>query len=292
MKLIMDKRLKVPEAVIERLIDLAFEEDKVENDLTSRTLIPEKLQTKAILLAKADGVLAGIDIARRVFRRLNNRINFDIKVQDGQPLSPGTVIAEISGNARAVLSGERTALNFMQHLSGIASLTSEYMSAVGDLPVWVIDTRKTTPGYRLLEKYAVLMGGGRNHRFDLSDGILIKDNHIALLRSQGLDIADMVRTAKKAAPKGIKVEAETTNISEVEEALSAGADIIMFDNMSVDSMKKAAKLVGAEAWTEASGGVTLKTLRRIAETGVTMISVGALTHSAKALDISLEVITD
>jgi nicotinate-nucleotide pyrophosphorylase (carboxylating) len=283
-----DKRLQLPPQTIITLINLAIAEDISTGDITTEILIPPTLKTSAVLLAKDRGILAGSDIAKLVFKKIDPSIKFKHLIDDGSELKPGDIIAEISGKARTILTGERTALNFLQRLSGIATLTSQFMAMVGDLPVWIVDTRKTTPGYRMLEKYAVLMGGGRNHRLNLADGILIKDNHIALLRKQGMTIEKAVKKARKEAPKGIAIEVETTNLKEVREAVKAGADIIMFDNMSPAMMKRACKLLPEGTWSEASGGVNLKTVRAIAESGVTIISVGALTHSPKALDISLE----
>ncbi|HXY73806.1 MAG TPA: carboxylating nicotinate-nucleotide diphosphorylase, partial [Dehalococcoidales bacterium] len=256
--------------------------------ITTGILILPDLKASAVLLAKAEGILAGIDVAKTVFRKIDPAINFKKLIDDGSELQSGDIIAEINGKARTILTGERTALNFLQRLSGIATLTSQFVAAVGDLPVWIVDTRKTTPGYRLLEKYAVQMGGGKNHRMNLADGILIKDNHIALLRKQGVTIEKAVKKARKEAPQGIAIEVETTNLEEVREAVKAGADIVMFDNMSPALMRRAVKLLPEGIWSEASGGVNLQTVRAIAESGVTIISVGALTHSSKALDISLE----
>lgn len=284
----MNKQSQIPIKIMDHLIDLAFKEDIGKGDITTQILIPPALKTKAILLAKSKGVLAGIEIARRVFIKLDPEIKFKILVQDGSPLKKGDVIAEITGKAHAILTGERIALNFLQRLSGIATHTSQFVGLVHDLPVLIIDTRKTTPGYRLLEKYAVRMGGGHNHRLNLADGILIKDNHLSLLRTKGKSLKEVVTQAKENAPKGLKLEVETTNLDEVREAVSAGADIIMFDNMSVTMMKKAVKMLPPGILSEASGGVNLESVRAIAETGVNYISIGALTHSAKALDISLE----
>lgn len=284
----MNKRFLIPDEIIEHLIDLAFEEDIGTGDVTTQILIPPTLKTKAIILAKSEGVLAGIEVARRVFLKLDPEMKFKTLIKDGSPLKKGDIIAEIRGKAHAILTGERTALNFLQRLSGIATQTSQFVARVRDLPVLIIDTRKTTPGYRLLEKYAVRMGGGHNHRLNLTDGILIKDNHLALLRAKGTTLKEVVAQAKKKAPKGLKVEVETTNLDEVKEAVSAGADIIMFDNMSVAMMRCAVKLLPSNIVSEASGGINLKTLRKVAETGVDFISVGALTHSAEALDISLD----
>ena len=283
-----EKPLKITAQSVNTLIDLALTEDAARDDITTGILIPPNLKASAVLLAKAEGILAGIDVAKTVFRTIDPAINFKKLIDDGSELQPGDIIAEINGKARTILTGERTALNFLQRLSGIATLTSQFVAAVGDLPVWIVDTRKTTPGYRLLEKYAVQMGGGKNHRMNLADGILIKDNHVALLRKQGMTIEKAVNKARKEAPQGIAIEVETTNLEEVREAVKAGADIVMFDNMSPAMMKRACKLLPEDIWSEASGGVNLQTVRAIAESGVTIISVGALTHSSKALDISLE----
>jgi len=284
----MERRFKIPQKTIDHLIDLAFEEDIGTGDITTQTLISPALETSVILLAKADGVLAGIEIARRVFLKLDPEIKFKTIIKDGSPLQKGDIIADVKGKARAILTGERTALNFLQRLSGIATLTSQFVARVSDLPVMIIDTRKTTPGYRLLEKYAVRMGGGHNHRLNLAEGILIKDNHLALLRTREKNLKDVVTQAREKAPQDLKVEVETTNLGEVREAVRAGADIIMFDNMSPAMMRRAVKLLPSCILSEASGGVNLETVRAIAETGVNFISVGALTHSSKALDISVE----
>jgi nicotinate-nucleotide pyrophosphorylase (carboxylating) len=293
----MDKRFRIPTRVIDHLIDLALEEDigtgdsspfLAPGDVTTQILIPPALKTRAIFLAKSEGILAGIEVARHVFLKLDPEMKFKTLIEDGSLLKKGDIIAEIRGKAHAILTGERTALNFLQRLSGIATQTSQFVARVRDLPVVIIDTRKTTPGYRLLEKYAVRMGGGHNHRLNLSDGILIKDNHLALLRAKGKTLKEVVSQAKKKAPKDLMVEVETTNLKEVREAVSAGADIIMFDNMSPAMMRRAVKLLPSDIKSEASGGVNLETVRAIAETGADFISIGALTHSSKALDISLE----
>jgi nicotinate-nucleotide pyrophosphorylase (carboxylating) len=284
----MDKQARIPIRIIDHLIDLAFKEDIGTGDVTTQILIPPALETKAIILAKSEGVLAGIEISRRVFLKLDPETKFKILIKDGSQLKKGDIIAKIRGKARAILTGERTALNFLQRLSGIATHTSQFIAKISDLPVFIIDTRKTTPGYRLLEKYAVRMGGGHNHRLNLTDAILIKDNHLALLRAKGKTLKEVVTQAKNKAPEGLKVEVETTNLDEVREAVSAGADIIMFDNMSTALIKRAMKLLPAGIKSEASGGVNLENVRVIAETGVNFISIGALTHSSKALDISLE----
>jgi nicotinate-nucleotide pyrophosphorylase (carboxylating) len=286
----MDKKktIRISDGISSRLIDLALEEDIDAGDITTQILIPPALRARAILLAKSEGILAGVGVARRVFLKLDPELKFKTLTTDGSLLKEGDIIAEIRGKAHAILTGERTALNFLQRLSGIATQTSQFVARVRDLPVLIMDTRKTTPGLRLLEKYAVRMGGGHNHRLNLSDGVLIKDNHLAMLRAKGKTLIEVVAQAKKKAPKDLMVEVETTNLDEVREAVSAGADIIMFDNMSPAMMRRAVKLLPSNIKSEASGGVNLENVRAIAETGVNFISIGALTHSSKALDISLE----
>jgi len=284
----MTDKLALYENQLNTLIDLALEEDIGSGDITSETLIPADLRAKTTLLAKADGVLAGVDLAKLVFIKVDSELKVKVLLKDGAKLHSGDIIGTVTGNARSILKAERVALNFLQKLSGIASQTAEYVAIIGDLPVEILDTRKTTPGMRLLEKYAVSMGGGRNHRFNLSDGILIKDNHLATLRAHGMTLREIVNKAKSGAPEGIKVEIEVTNLKEVREAVAAAADIIMFDNMNPAKMRAAVKIVPAGIMTEASGNINFKTVRSVAETGVNFISIGALTHSSKALDISLE----
>ena len=284
----MEDKLSSAENQLNTLIDMALDEDIGGGDITSESLIPKNLQAKTTIVAKAEGVLAGVDLAKLVFIKIDSDLKFKAFLRDGTKLNPGDIIATITGNARSILKAERVSLNFLQRLSGIATQTKQYVDLIKDLPVDILDTRKTTPGMRLLEKYAVSMGGGRNHRFNLSDGILIKDNHLASLRAQGMTLQEIVAKAKQKAPKGLNVEVEVTNLKEVKEAVSAGADIIMFDNMTPAQMRRAVKIVPANIYTEASGGITLKNVRTVAETGVNYISIGALTHSSKALDISLE----
>ena len=283
-----NKQLSASENQLYTLIDLALQEDTGKGDITSELLIPPGLKAKATLLAKADGVLAGIDIARLVFVRVDPEIKFKVFLKDAAKLKNGDIIAVIRGNARSILKAERTALNFLQRLSGIATMTAKYVALVSDFKVDILDTRKTTPGIRLLEKYAVSLGGGHNHRFNLSDGILIKDNHLETLYDQGMTLKEIVTKARLNAPKGIKIEVEVTNIKEVNDAISAGVDVIMLDNMTPVQMRHAVKKVPSSIKTEASGGITLENVRSVAATGVNFISIGALTHSVKALDISLE----
>jgi len=270
------------------VIDLALAEDISHGDITSEVLIPPDLTGKAVIIARETGILAGGEIAQRVFRRIDPSLKVDILIKDGHRIKPEDIIAEISGRVISILKAERVGLNFLQRLSGIASLTAQYAAAAAGSAAIVTDTRKTTPGLRLLEKYAVRMGGGHNHRFHLGDGILIKDNHLSALRTKGISLKETVTRARENAPEGIKVEVEVTTTEEAVEAMAAGADIIMLDNMSPDEMRRVTGLVAGRAKIEASGGITLANIRQVAMTGVDIISVGALTHSSKALDISIE----
>ncbi len=280
--------MKVPEEQVDRIIESALAEDISHGDITSQVLIPKGLRGKASLLAKAEGVLAGIDIAGMVFRKVDPSLKFEVLIRDGTRIKPGDIIARISGSVASILKAERVSLNFLQRLSGIASQTARYVAEIRGLDVYITDTRKTTPGLRLLEKYAVLTGGGHNHRFHLGDGILIKDNHLAALRAPGMSLKEIVLKAKRNAPPGLEVEVEVNTFEEALEAADAGADIIMLDNMSTDEMRRVTGQIGGRARIEASGGITLDNVRAAAGTGVNFISIGALTHSSKALDISLE----
>lgn len=270
---------------LKNLIANALSEDLGNCDITSEATVPVESTSEAVILAKQHIVLAGIDVAREVFHFLDPGIHFAPFAKDGEVIHAGTELARLFGNTRALLAGERVALNLLQHLSGIATLTAAYVEKVKGLQAEVLDTRKTLPGLRLLEKYAVRMGGGRNHRFGLFDGVLIKDNHIKAVGS----ITLAVELARKKVHHLLKIEVETKNLDEVREALTAKADIIMLDNMPIDVMREAVKMVKGQALVEASGNVTLETLRHIAETGVDLISSGSLTHSAPAVDISMKI---
>ncbi len=270
----------------ERLIELGLDEDLAGGDITTLATVPIDAQAKGVLLVKEAGVISGLTAARDVFARVDERIVFSPTVRDGDRVESGTVIATVAGPARGLLSGERVALNLLQRLSGVATLTARFVEAVAGTNVRLVDTRKTTPGLRALEKAAVRDGGGHNHRFGLGDGVLIKDNHLAAVG--GLDrVTKAVQAARAYAPHTLKIEVEVTTLDEVAEAMAAGADIILLDNMGVAVMAQAAVLVAGRALLEASGGVRLETVRAIADTGVNLISVGALTHSAPSLDISL-----
>jgi len=279
---------QLPEKEVDAIIDVALNEDTGHGDVTSEALIPPELTGKAEVLVKEKGVLAGIEIAARVFHRVDPLLKIDILIKDGTAIKPGDIAATIVGSVTGVLKAERTALNFLQRLSGIASLTAQYVAEISGFDAKIVDTRKTTPGLRRLEKYAVRVGGGQNHRMHLGDAVLIKDNHIAALRAMGMGLKDIVAKARKNAPSGITIEIEVTGAREAVDALKAGADIIMLDNMSVNEMKQVVNMVAGKAKLEASGGITLANVRQVAMTGVDIISIGALTHSYKALDISLE----
>ena len=282
----MDEALYRHWRQVEEVIDAALAEDAVSRDVTTQALVPPHLEGRARIQAKADGVLAGIDVARQVFARVDPSLSFQAMAADGSRVARGDVVATIEGSTASILTAERTALNFLCHMSGIATETARYVEAVRGCRARMTDTRKTTPGIRPLEKYAVRAGGGESHREDLGAMVLIKDNHLAALKRQGLGIGDAVARARAHA--GLRVEVEVESVAQVEEALSAGADIIMLDNMSLAEMRRAVALAAGRCLVEASGGVTLASVRAVAETGVDLISVGALTHSAPALDLGLE----
>lgn len=271
---------------ISDLIDMALREDIGTGDITSESTIPEDIMAKAVILSKDEGILAGIDIADEVFHKIDPDINFNKLVSDGGAITKFQEIAIINGKARSLLTAERTVLNFLQRLSGVATTTSKYVKAVSAYKAKVVDTRKTTPGWRALEKYAVRVGGASNHRFGLYDAVLIKNNHIAVTGS----ISDAIEKARKHIPHTMKIEVETENLDQVQEAIKAKADIIMLDNMSLDMMSDAVKLVDGKALVEASGGIRLENIASVAETGVDLISIGALTHSAMSLDISMGIV--
>jgi nicotinate-nucleotide pyrophosphorylase (carboxylating) len=285
------KPIQPTEKEIDAAIGIALAEDLACGDITSEALIPPGLTGKAAILAKEKGVLAGIGVAARVFKLIDPSVKVNILIKDGSPLKSGDIIANLSGSVISLLKAERTALNFLQRMSGVASMAALYAAAIKGLNAKVYDTRKTTPGLRVLEKYAVRMGGGTNHRRDLGDAVLIKDNHIAALRMTGLNLAQIITKAREKAPEGKIIEVEVTSVEEAAEALKSGPDIIMLDNMSVPEMKRAVEMVKGRTKLEASGNITLKNLREVALTGVDIISIGALTHSYSALDISLEMDT-
>lgn len=268
---------------IDKIVLNALEEDMPYGDVTTDNLIPEDDVTEAKFIAKADGIIAGMPVVSRVFELIDSRISIEIFKNDGDKVTKGDIIAILNGPTAGILKGERTALNLMQRLSGIATRTNVFTELVKDYKVSVADTRKTTPGLRYLEKYAVRCGGGRNHRYSLSDAVMLKDNHIAA----GGGILSAVAKVRANIPHTVKIEVEVENMDMVREAVESGADIIMLDNMNEAAMAEAVKYINGRALVEASGDVTEERIRAIAETGVDIISIGRVTHSVKALDISL-----
>lgn len=267
------------------IVAAALQEDDTKHDITTAATILSNRRARCRLVARQTGVVSGLALACEAFEQLDPAVTIRIEREDGSRIKPDTPVMFLSGHARGLLSAERVALNFVQRLSGISTMTARYVEAVAGTGAHILDTRKTTPLLRRLEKYAVRAGGGLNHRMDLSSAVLIKDNHLAAVDG---DIALAVKRARAVAPAGIKVEVECDDLKQVEAAVAAGADVILLDNMGLLDMREAVKMVAGQAVTEASGGVTLETVRKIAETGVSWISVGALTHSAPALDLALD----
>ena len=268
---------------IDALLELAFAEDIGIGDITTEATVPPSQQGVGTIVAKSGGVVAGLPVAARVFDTLDATLIFRAFVNDGDKVVAGAPLAEVRGSAKTILIGERTALNFLQRLSGIATLTAQFVNAVSGYAVNIVDTRKTAAGWRAVQKYAVRVGGGHNHRFGLFDGVLIKDNHIVAAGG----IANAVRKARESVPHTGKIEVEVETAAQVDEALQAGADILLLDNMSLELMRRVVEKIDSRAVTEASGGITLERVREVAATGVNLISVGALTHSAMPLDMSL-----
>ena len=275
--------------VINAIVLAALEEDGAHDDVTTRALVQLDQWGAGVIIAKDDCIIAGLPVAAAAMTALDAEVAFDTLVADGDRVSAGARLAEVEGNLASLLVAERVALNFLQRLSGVATMTREFVDAVVGTKAIILDTRKTTPGLRQLERYAVRCGGGQNHRYNLASGVLIKDNHIAAVRSRGIDdLSDVVTLARNAAPHTMKIEIEVTNLVMLKEVLEGGADIILLDNMTVDEIRACVELVAGRALVEASGGVTLDNVRAIAATGVDYISIGRLTHSAPALDISLD----
>jgi nicotinate-nucleotide pyrophosphorylase (carboxylating) len=270
---------------LDQLIDLALEEDVGTGDVTTEHLVPTQAKGHGAIVAKENLIISGLDVARRVFQRIDADVVFQSNFKDGSRVEKGRIVANLSGRLSALLIGERTALNFLQRLSGIATYVQTYVSMLEDKKVKLLDTRKTTPGWRELEKYAVRTGGGTNHRMGLYDAVLIKDNHIAASGS----ISEAIERIKAAVGSAMTIEVETTNMEEVQEALDAGAHIIMLDNMDLDQIKAAVTIVNGRAKLEVSGGITRKHLADLADTGIDFISSGALTHSARAVDLSMRI---
>jgi nicotinate-nucleotide pyrophosphorylase (carboxylating) len=275
--------------LVRRVVRAALEEDGAFQDVTTLTTVPAEQNGRGVFLAKEAGVLAGLPLVHAAFEAVDPSIEVHASLVDGAYLEPGTTIAHVEGPLAPILSAERIALNFLQRLSGVATATKELTDVVAGLPVRIVDTRKTTPGLRALERYAVQVGGGQNHRFNLADGVLIKDNHIAAGRARGLTLSQVIAAARAGAPHTLRVEVEVTSFEEAQEAVEARADVILLDNMTPGEMERCVEMIAGRALTEASGGITAENARAIAESGVDIISSGALTHSAPALDISLEI---
>jgi len=277
---------------VRAIIRRALDEDVAWGDVTTDNSVPADQRSRATLLCKQEGVLCGIHVFAATMMLMDPAVEVAVELGDGADVARGKIAARLEGPTRALLTAERTALNFIQRMSGIATTTAAFVARLSGLPTRLVDTRKTTPGLRLLEKYAVRVGGGHNHRFNLADAVLLKDNHLAALRSRGLDLAQAIQTIKARVPHTMRVEVEVTTLDQIDAVLAGGADIVLLDNMSNDAMREAVRRIGGKALTECSGNVTLETVRARAETGVDLISSGALTHSAKALDMSLEIELD
>lgn len=271
---------------LELIIEQALKEDIGTGDITTNALIPETMESSATMVAKASGIIAGMEVAEAVFKRLSPQIVWKPFVKDGDAVEKGTLLVEMSGSFRTLLTGERLALNFLQRMSGIATMTHLFVEQVADYDVKILDTRKTVPGLRLLDKYAVKAGGGENHRIGLYDMVLIKDNHIKVAGG----IKNAVEQIRKEIPAGMKIEVETTTLVEVQQALEMNADIIMLDNMTNETMRICVEAINHRAKVEASGNMNLERVKEVAATGVDYISIGALTHSVTVLDISMNII--
>lgn len=275
-------------AAIDRVIQRAFEEDVPFGDLTTEAFVPEDASAEAVLRAREAGVFSGAEVLTRVMSALSDDVVVVPHLQDGERFTAGEELARITGPARPILTGERTALNLVQRMSGIATVTADYVSAVAGSGARITDTRKTTPGLRALERHAVRCGGGHNHRFSLSDAVMAKDNHLAALSRQGISLAEAVASARGRLPHTVHIEVEVDRLDQVDAALEGGADTIMLDNFSLSELRRGVELIAGRAQVEASGGITLNTVAEIAATGVDVISVGALTHSVRALDLGLD----
>jgi nicotinate-nucleotide pyrophosphorylase (carboxylating) len=270
--------------LMREIVRRALVEDVGHGDVTTQAVVPGSARCSAVVVARVGGTIAGVEVAAAAFREVDASTEFNAAKHDGEALAAGETVARIAGPAGSILTAERTALNFLQRMSGIATLTRRYVDAVAGLDVRILDTRKTAPGLRALDKWAVALGGGSNHRFGLYDGILIKDNHLRIAGGVGAAVS----AARRAVPHSLKIQVEVETLDQVQEALEARADALLLDNMSLADMRRAVEVVAKRALIEASGGVALDTVRQIAETGVDCISVGALTHSPPALDIALE----
>lgn len=279
---------RIPGAVLRKLASAALREDLTDGDVTTDLVIPPDADASGVVVAREAGVLAGLPVARAVFDAVDPTLRIETEREDGDRVNSGTRVLRVEGRARGILQGERAALNFLQRLSGIATLTGRFVDAVDGTDARIVDTRKTTPGLRPLEKYAVRCGGGWNHRFGLSDGFLLKDNHRAVLAAEGLGLKGALRKARNRLSHTVPMEVEIDDPGQLDEAIEAGVDAVLLDNFSPDRLRRAVEEARGRVLLEASGGITLETVRQVAETGVDLISVGALTHSAPALDLALD----
>ncbi|GAA1764153.1 carboxylating nicotinate-nucleotide diphosphorylase [Agromyces humatus] len=277
---------------IDRIVGAALDEDAPWGDLTSETLIPADATATAQLVAREAGVLSGVDVFAAAFRLVDPRIAVEALARDGEPFEAGATLARVEGPARGILHAERIGLNLLQRMSGIATLTASYVAAAAGTRARIVDTRKTTPGLRSLERQAVRDGGGRNHRRSLSDAVMAKDNHLAVLTAGGQDLATALLAARERMPHTAHLEVEVDRLDQVEAVLAGGADTVMLDNFGLDDLRRGVELIAGRAVVEASGGVTLDTVGAIAATGVDVISVGALTHSVRSLDLGLDVVVE
>lgn len=286
-----DREVLLDDSHLRRLAEAALMEDRAWQDVTSDALVPDDQEGRAVIIAKGSGTVAGLPVAKAVFAAADGALRWTARVEDGQQVYPGDHVAAVEGCVASILRGERAALNYLSHLSGVATAAAAAVNALRGTNCRLRDTRKTIPGLRTLEKYAVRVGGGTNHRLNLSDGVLIKDNHLAALRARGLDVAAAVALARRANPN-LRIEIEVTTVEEARQAIAAGAHELLLDNMTPAQMRESVLLLAGlerRPALEASGGITLVNAREIAETGVDYISMGAITHSAKALDMSLEI---
>ncbi|MEW6248168.1 MAG: carboxylating nicotinate-nucleotide diphosphorylase [Nitrospirota bacterium] len=282
--------IPIPSADIRQAVRSALREDLALGDATTAALFSGPCPARGLIVARQTLVAAGIAAAHEVFRSLDPSLKIVRAVKEGTKLATGDVLLAIEGDGRSLLMGERIALNFLQHLSGIATLTARFCRAVRGYPVRILDTRKTVPGSRSLEKWAVRLGGGSNHRHSLGDGVLIKDNHLALLRARGLNVADACRLARERCPHGLRIIVEAESLEQIREALDGGADVILLDNMAPATVRRAVDTIKGRALVEVSGGITLENVREMAEAGANFISIGALTHSAPAADLSMDIL--
>lgn len=280
--------LDIPRADIDRIVATALAEDLGWGDITTDNLVPSATMARAGVAYRSGGVVCGTDILEAVFCAIDSTIEVDRLAREGDQVGPGAVVAVVRGSARSILKGERVALNFVQRMAAIATATARYVKEVEGLPVHIIDTRKTTPGLRLLERYAVRVGGGRNHRFNLSDGVLVKDNHLVALHSQGIGTVEALRLLRDRIPHTVRIQVEVDRLDQIPQMLEAGVDAILFDNMRPEQVAEGVRMIAGRAVTEVSGGVTLATVRAYAEAGPNVISSGALTHSTAALDVGLD----